>query len=152
MVWGVGVVAVLGAVTWLFRTPGTAPLGRAFGVLAMYGLLFMLTLLKIWWTAGGPAVVLDREQLSYQPLHTFRLRPIAFRQVLWCGPRQGTESLRFVIEWKPGRARELFLNLGVIDGRHELLDRLGERLVDAGLDPVEGEKNTWRRSDWVLES
>jgi hypothetical protein len=151
MVWGVGVVALLGAVTWLFRTPGTAPLGRAFGVLVMYGLLFWLTLLKIWWTAGKPAVLLDRERLSYQPLHTFRLRPVAFRDVLWCGPRQGTESLRFVIESRPGTARELFLNLGVIDGRHEFLDELGRRLVDDGLEPVEGEQNSWRRGGWELE-
>lgn len=148
MVWGVGVVALLGAVTWLFRTPGTAPLGRAFGVLVMYGLLFWLTLLKIWWTAGKPAVVLEPEQLLYQPLHTFRLRPVVYRDVLWCGPRRGTESLRFVIEWKPGTARELYLNLGVIDGRHEFLDRLGAGLMAAGLEPVEGDKDTWRRSDW----
>ena len=61
MIWGVGVVALLGLVAWLFRTPGSAPLGRAFGVLAGYGLLFWLTLLKVWWTAGLPAVEVDGE-------------------------------------------------------------------------------------------
>jgi hypothetical protein len=59
--------------------------------------------------------------------------------------------LRFVIESRPGTARELFLNLGVIDGRHEFLDELGRRLVDDGLEPVEGEQNSWRRGGWELE-
>ena len=64
MLWGVGVVAVLGGVAWYFKTPGSAPLGRAFGVLLFYGVLFWLTLLKIWWTAGKPAVQVGRNFLS----------------------------------------------------------------------------------------
>ena len=82
MIWGVGVVALLGLVAWLFRTPGSAPLGRAFGVLAGYGLLFWLTLLKVWWTAGLPAVEVDGEAIAYQPLHTFRLRRVPWDRIL----------------------------------------------------------------------
>ena len=59
MLWGVGVVAIVGGVAWFFKTPGSAPLGRAFGVLLFYGVLFWLTLLKIWWTAGKAAVVVE---------------------------------------------------------------------------------------------
>ena len=36
MIWGIGVLALLGIVAWLLRTPGSAPLSRAFGVLAGY--------------------------------------------------------------------------------------------------------------------
>ena len=72
MVWGVGVVALLGGVAWIFKTPGSAPLGRAFGVLLFYGVLFWLTLLQDLvdgWQAGRGGGI---NFLSYQPLHTFR--------------------------------------------------------------------------------
>lgn len=152
MLWGVGVVAVLGLTAWLFRTPGSAPLARAFGVLLAYSLLFWLTLAKIWLTAGRPAVVMDREALHYQPLHAFRRRSIAFGSVVACAPREGTQSLRFVHEWRPGVGREFFLNLGVVDGRNEFLDCLGTRLEDVGLTAVEGARHTWRKPGWVEES
>ena len=148
MVWGVGLVTLLGVVTWWLKTPGSAPLGRAFGVLALYAALFWLTLLKVWWTAGGPAVILDSIRLGYQPLHTFRLKTIAFDKVQHCAPRAGTQSLRLVHETAPGKAREFFLNLAVIDGRNEFLDALGERLSDAGLVAFPGKRNTWIRPGW----
>lgn len=146
--WGMGIVAVLAGVAWMLQTPGSVPLRRAFGVLILYGVLFSLTLLKVWWTAGKPAVWLGRNFLSYQPLHTFGLRKIPYGRVLSCAPRANTESLRLVHEWKTDRAREFFLNLAVIDGRHEFLDLLGERLQAAGLQAVPGEKNSWRRPGW----
>ena len=148
MFWGVGVVALLGGVAWIFKTPGSAPLGRAFGVLLFYGVLFWLTLLKIWWTAGKPAVVVGINFLSYQPLHTFRRRRIPYARVLSCAPRKETESLRIVHEKKPGQGREFFLNLAVVDGRHSFLDRLGERLEATGLQPVPEEPNSWNRPGW----
>ena len=148
MLWGVGVVALLGGVAWLFKTPDSAPLGRAFGVLLFYGVLFWLTLLKIWWTAGKPAVLVGRNFLSYQPLHTFRVRRIPYARVLSSAPRKETESLRIVHEKKPGQGREFFLNLAVVDGRPSFLDLLGERLESAGLKPVPNEPNSWSRPGW----
>lgn len=147
MVWGVGVVALLGGVVWLLEGGGRAALGRAFGVLLFYSLLFWATLLKIWWTAGQPAVVLDAEGFAYQPLHTFHPKRIPFARVLACAPRPGTEALRFVVE-KGGGGRELYLNLAVVKGRHRFLELLGERLEDAGLVPVPGKEASWRRLDW----
>ena len=149
MLWGVGVVGVLGLVTWLLKAPGSAPLGRAFGVLVFYGLLFWLTLAKIWWTAGRPAIVLDDESVGYQPLHTFRPRRVRFDSILSCSPRQSTQSLRVVYLKKAEVARELFLNLGVINGRNEFLDTLGERLESEGLEAEDGKRNSWRRPGWT---
>ncbi len=154
MVWGVGVVALLGGVAWLLRTPGSAPLGRAFGVLAGYGLLFWLTLLKVWWTAGRPAVSVDGEGVAYQPLHTFRPRRIPYGTILASGPRAGTQSLQLVVRKPSGRARPLFLNLGVIRGRHRLLAELDRHLAAAGLAPDPRSPHTWRHpeaADLVLE-
>jgi len=148
MLWGIGVVALLGGVAWIFKTPGSAPLGRAFGVLLFYGVLFWLTLLKIWWTAGKPAVVVGINFLAYQPLHTFRRRRIPYARMLSCAPRKETESLRIVHEKKPGQGREFFLNLAVVDGRHSFLDLLGERLEAAGLQPFPNEPNSWIRPGW----
>lgn len=147
MSWGVGVVAALGLATWWLAEPGGAPVARAFGVLLLYGLLFWLTLAKIWWTAGGAAVVVDGTSVGYQPLHTFRPRRIRFDRILACEPRPGTQSLRFVHDAGRGVARELFLNLAVVAGRNELLLALGERLVAAGLEPVAGARHSWRRPD-----
>ena len=148
MIWGVGVVALLGLVAWLLRTPGSAPLGRAFGVLTAYGLLFWATLLKVWWTAGQPAVEVDHTALAYQPLHTFRPRRIAWQRILASGPRPGTQSLRLVVLKSSGAARELFLNLAVIRGQHRLLDELDSRLEVAGLERVAGREHVWERPEW----
>ena len=150
MIWGVGVVAILGLVAWLFRTPGSAPLGRAFGVLAGYGSLFWLTLLKVWWTAGLPAVRVDDQALAYQPLHTFRPRKVPWDRILASAPRVGTQSLRLVVRKPRGDgARELFLNLAVIRGQHRLLDQLDERLAANGLLAIPGREHAWRRPEWV---
>jgi len=145
MLWSLAVLVGLGLVVWLLRGPGNAPMGRAFRVLAIYGGLFCLSLLKVWWTAGYPAVVLDGEGLAYQPLHAFRRRAVRFDRILACAPRQDTHSLRVIHQWSKGRARELFLNLAVIDGRHDLLDRLGERLLEAGLEPLTEYGRAWCR-------
>lgn len=120
---------------------------RAFAVLLAYSLLFWTSLIKIWWTAGRPAVALDDEAVSYQPLHTFRPRRVPFARVLACNPRPGTEALRFVVE-RNGVARELFLNLAVVKGQHRFLELLGERLEAAGLERVPGRENAWRRPEW----
>jgi hypothetical protein len=147
MLWGIGAVVVLGAVVWWLEASEREAWGRAFAVLFAYGLLFWASLLKIWWTAGRPAVEIDEEALAYQPLHTFRPRRIPFARVLSCAPRPGTEALRLVIEQR-GRARELFLNLAVVKGRHRFVELLGERLEKAGLAPVPGRDTAWRRLDW----
>lgn len=146
MVWGLGAVAAAGAVTWWLERGETQAWGRAFGVLLAYSLLFWASLLKIWWTAGRPAVALDDEAFYYQPLHTFRPHRVLFATVLACAPRPGTEALGFVVA-KRGTARELFLNLAVVKGQHRFLDLLGERLESAGLERT-GERS-WRRPEWA---
>lgn len=151
MTWGVGVLALFGGVAWLLRDPSSGPLGRAFGVLALYGVLFMATLVKIWYTAGGPAVTIGPERLAYQPLHTFGTRSIPFDSILAVKPRGETQSLGITFEYRPGRAREFFLNLAVVENRHSLLRELGARLEGRGLRPVEGAVSTWSRPDWDAE-
>ncbi len=135
MVWGIGVLALLGGLTWLFRQPSTgAPLGRAFGVLVFYGVLFLLTLVKIWWTAvRSPAVVLDEETLGYQPLHTFRRRTIPLAGIRSCAMKPGTQSLGFVYRPSPDRERQFFLNLAVVDRRNEFLHELAGKLAPNGV-------------------
>lgn len=146
MFWGVGVLAILGGVTWLFQQPQNRPLGRAFGVLLLYALLFFATLAKIWWTASrSPAVLLGPETLAYQSLHGFRPKSFPIEQVVSCGMRSGTESLRFVRVKPSGRALEFFLNLAVIDGRNEFLHRLGQRLEAEGLERVADRPKRWIR-------
>lgn len=145
LLWGVAVVVVLGGLA--LAAGAREAWARAFGVLLAYSLLFWASLIKIWWTAGRPAVALDDEAVSYQPLHTFRPRRVPFARVLACNPRPGTEALRFAVE-KNGVARELFLNLAVVKGQHRFLERLGERLEAAGLERVPGRENSWRRPDW----
>lgn len=147
MLWGVGVLALLGGISWLLRTPTAAPGARAFGVLALYGAVFWLTLAKVWWTAGSPAVRLSAERLEYQPLHAFAPRALELATVLGCAPREGTHALRFVHRGRRGEERELYLNLAVVDGRHELLEQLGRALEAHGLAPVPG-RPAWRRPDW----
>jgi hypothetical protein len=147
MLWGVGVLALLGAVSWLLRGPTGTPGARAFGVLALYGLLFWVTLAKVWWTAGSPAVRIGVGRLEYQPLHVFRPRVLELSTVLGCAPREGTQALRFVHRGRRGEERELYLNLGVVDGRHDFLERLGAALEGEGLAPVPGQQ-AWRRTDW----
>lgn len=148
MLWGVGVLMLLAGIAWLLKGPGSAPLGRAFGVLIFYCLLFWLTLLKVWWTAGKPAVEIDEVGLHYRPLHRFGLRTIQFQAILFCGPRPGTQSLRLIHEARNNRAREFFLNLAVIDGRHQLLDVLGARLESVGLERLPGRVTSWKRPGW----
>jgi hypothetical protein len=149
MLWGLGVLALLGLLAWHFRGPGEAALSRAFGVLVIYALLFWLTLLKIWWTATRrPAVVVDELVLAYQPLHTFRPRRLALAEVLSCGLRPGTLSLRFVYAASETRAREFFLNLAVVDRRKEFFECLGKALVGAGLESDPKVKGGWCRPDW----
>jgi hypothetical protein len=133
MVWGMGVIVLLGAVAWYLRDPSEGVFGKAFTVLLGYTVLFWASLLKIWWTAGKPAIAIDDEVLAYQPLQYFSPRRIRFDRVLACGPRPGTESYRFVVEEKD-RERELFLNLAVVRDKHELLEALGQRLATAGLE------------------
>ena len=152
MIWGVGVVAILGLLTWYLRAPGAAPLFRAFGALAFYGLLFWVTLAKIWWTAGRPAVLVGRDSIGYQPLHTFKPRRLLYADVLACSPRKGTSSLRFAHRSTRNRAKELFLNLAVVDSRGDLMRELGERLEASGLEPVDGKASTWCRPDWADEA
>jgi hypothetical protein len=118
---------------------------RAVEVLAAYGLLFVGSLAKIWWTARRPAVVLDGEALRWQPLHLFSLREARFADLLQVGQRSGTESLRLVVSGGDGaQARELFLNLGLIDGRNEMLASLGAELRRHGLEPLAA-PNAYRR-------
>lgn len=143
--WGLGVVAALGAVAWIFRSPGSAHLGRAFGVLGLYGLLFCITLLKIWWTAGRPAVLVGDSEIAYQPLHAFGYKTIPYDKIFYCAPRPDSESLRVIHETRNGRGKEFFLNLAVIQGRHKLLDDLGRSLESAGLEAAPEAKYTWRR-------
>jgi hypothetical protein len=148
MLWGVGIVVLLGGVAWVVQADERAAWGRGFGVLLAYSLLFWASLAKIWWTAGKPAVVIDAEGLSYQPLHTFRPKRIPFAGVLAIGPRAGTESLRFILE-QDGVGREFFLNLAVVKGQHQFLERLGEELERIGLEKVPGRERSWRRPGWT---
>lgn len=148
MIWGVGLVAALGAAAWWLQEGDRDAWGRAFAVLLAYSLLFWVSLLKIWWTAGAAAVEVDGEALSWQPLHTFRPKRIPWARMLACEPRPGTEAMRFVVE-KRGTAREFFLNLAVVRERHRLLERLGEHLTAAGLEPVPGTTHAWRRPGWT---
>lgn len=147
MIWGVGVLVLFGGVAWYMRAPDDGFFGRAFAVLAGYTLLFQVSLLKIWWTAGEPAMLLDDATLGYQPLHTFRPKRIPFSRVLATSPRLGTQSLRVIVEGKR-RDRELFLNLAVVQGRHQLTDELGLRLQRSGLEPVGDDGLSWKRPDF----
>lgn len=145
MLWGTGILLLLAAVTWALQAPGAAPLSRAFGVLAAYAAVFLVTLGKIWWTAGRPAVVLDDRHLHYRPLHLFRVRRVALDDVLAVAPRRGTGSLSIAHLAGADRGKVLHLNLSLIQGRGALLGELGERLAERGLIPVRGRFAAWRR-------
>jgi hypothetical protein len=147
LVWGVAVVVVMGGLVLVFKGGERESWARAFGVLLAYSLLFWTSLIKIWWTAGRPAVLLDDDAFAFQPLHTFKPTRIPFAQVLACNPRPGTEALRFVLE-KKGVARELFLNLAVVKGQHRFLDLLGERLIASGLEKLPEGEHVWKRPEW----
>ncbi len=141
-------MGLLAGIAWVMRQPGVEPVARAFGVLALYGLLFLVTLAKIWWTAGADAVVLEDGVLLYRALHGFRPRRLELASVLGCAPRAGTQSLRFVHRGRGREEREFYLNLAVVEGRHEFIDRLGEGLTAAGLVREPGRPDAWRRPDW----
>ena len=132
------VVAGVAAIAAWVAPRGDIAWHRAVEVLAGYGLLFLGSLGKIWWTAGKPAVALDAEALRWQPLHLLASREARFADVLAVGQRSGTESLRLVVAGRgeAAPARELFLNLGLIDGRNEMLSSLGEALRRHGLEPL----------------
>ena len=151
MTWGLGVVALLALVSWFFRTPGSFHLGRAFGVLLAYSLLFWVSLAKIWWTAGKPAVQLGPGWLAYQSVLYFRPTRIPLDRCVFCGPREGTQSQRIVYREPSGRPRELFLNLGIVKGRAAFLRQLGAQLEAAGLSPRLGRKHTWSEHGWTDE-
>ena len=147
LLWGIAVVVVIGGLVFWLEGGERDTWARAFGVLLAYSLLFWVSLMKIWWTAGRPAVLLDDESFAFQPLHTFRPTRIPFAQVLACNPRPGTEALRFVIR-KKDTARELFLNLAVVKGQHRFLDLLGERLEAHGLARLAGKESSWKSPEW----
>jgi len=96
-----------------------------------------------------PAVEVDGEAISYQPLHTFRPKRMPWERVLASAPRTGTQSLRLVVRKPRGGARELFLNLAVIRGQHRLLDQIDHQLAGHGLLAIPGREHAWRRPEWV---
>jgi hypothetical protein len=146
---GLLAVAAVAALGVAVAPRGDIAWHRAIQVLAGYGLLFLLTLAKIWWTARRPAVVLDGEALRWQPLHLFSPREARFADLLAVGQRAGTESLRLVAgRGDEAAARELFLNLGLVDRRNEMLAALGERLRSQGLVAL-GPPHAYRRPDFV---
>lgn len=144
LLWGGGALGVAGVAAWMLRGPETATVARALQILAGYALLFLATLAKILWTARGPAAIVAEEALLFQPLHRFRPRRLPWSAILACAPRAGTESLRLVVT-RRGAVRELFLNLGLVERRHDFLAALEAALRRAGLEPVPGERSALRR-------
>ena len=65
LLWGIAVVLAIGGAVLLLSGSERAAWGRAFGVLLAYSLLFWASLVKIWWTAGRPAVALDEDGLAF---------------------------------------------------------------------------------------
>ncbi len=145
--WTAVTVALLGAVVvWQGGLSG-APLARALGVLAAYGVLFLASLIKIWWTAGGPSAGWNEEGLWFQALHKFRPTRVFWESILAGGKKQGTNSYRLV-EQRRGEARERFLNLAVIQSHHRFVDGLESRFADLGFEPS---AVGWARPGWDLE-
>ena len=83
------------------------------------------------------------DTLAYQSLHGLRPKSFPIEEIVSCGMRSGTESLRFVRVKPNGRALEFFLNLAVIDGRNEFLHLLEQRLVERGLERAPGRPKRW---------
>lgn len=148
IVWSAAAGVALALVAWWLRQPTDEIYGRAFGVLGAYAALFVATLAKIWWTAGGEAAWLEPDALVFQPLHLLRPRRLPLAAVQACAPRPGTHSLRFVVATPRGE-REVFLNLGLLEGRTRFFARLGAALVAHGLEPEPGARESWRRPGWV---
>ena len=63
---------LLGGTVWLLRDPSEGFFGKAFAALLGYTVLFRASLLKIWSTAGKPAIAIDAAALAYEPLSTSR--------------------------------------------------------------------------------
>lgn len=144
--WGLGAAALMALAAWWLRGPYGWNWARGLSVLVVYCLIFGAGLIKVWRTAAGTAVVLDGEALRFQPLHTFRPVAVPFAKILWAGPKTG-QSLRVVFE-KRGAVREIFLNLGLIDGRTRFLAAFGERLREGGLEPLPGAWASYARPGW----
>ena len=66
MLWGLAVVLAVAGALLLLEQGERGAWVRAFGVLFGYSVLFWLTLAKIWWTAGRPAVAVGDDALWYQ--------------------------------------------------------------------------------------
>ncbi len=147
MIWGMGLLAVLAVAIWWLRGPQGWAWDRAFTSLLGYSTLIWASLLKIWWTAGKPSVMVDQEAIYYQPLHLFKPKRVAFSQILACSPKVQTHSLR-LLEERRGVAREHSINLGVVQGRRRFLETLGKKLVEEGLQPIPGKLHSWARPGW----
>ena len=145
--WATGTVLLLVvAVVWQGGLSG-APLARALGVLAGYGLLFLASLAKIWWTAGGPSAGWDKDGVWFQALHKWRPTRLAWESILAGRKRSETSSYRLV-EQRRGEARERFLNLAVIQNHHQFVQGLETELSKLGF---EHSAHGWARRGWDLE-
>ena len=125
-----------------------APLARALGVLAAYGAVFLFSLGKIWWTAGGGAAGWDESGLWFQALHRFRPTRIPWQQIVAAGPKPGTRAYRLVVR-RNDDARERFLNLAVIRDHHQFVQGLQRELVAHGLVAA---NDGFARPGWDLEA
>lgn len=141
------IVLLMVAVIWQGGLSG-APLARALGVLAAYGAVFLLTLAKIWWTAGRPAAGWDQDGLWFQALHRFRPTRIDWDRVLAAGAKPDSRAYRLAVR-RGGDARERFLNLAVIRSHHEFVDGLERNLALHGL---EAKEHGWARPGWSSDA
>lgn len=147
-VWtAVAVLLLMAVIGWQGGVSG-APLARALGVLALYGALFMASLLKIWWTAGRAAAGWDQEGLWFQALHRFWPTRIAWDSILAGGTKTDTSAYRLVVT-NGDSARERFLNLAVIRNHHDFVEGLERVLVERGF--VAGSRGL-SRPDWDQET
>jgi hypothetical protein len=144
LAWGAAVLAALALCVWALGGSSGWAWDRALGSLLGYSLFFWASLAKIWWTAGRPAVTVAEEALFLQALWAFRPRRVPYARVLAAAPRPGTASLALLVE-RRGVARELYLNLAVVEAGGDLLARLGERLEAAGLAAAPGARSAWAR-------
>ncbi len=123
-------------------------MARALGVLGAYGLVFLASLAKIWWTAGKPAAGWDEDGLWFQALHKFAPSRVPWSQVVAAGRKQDTRAYRLV-EKKGDGARERFLNLAVIRQHHQFVEGLEQKFADLGFETSE---SGWARPGWDLEA